>query len=178
MGRRRRHSTLRLLRAVWRYRGRIEGHGHAYQAELATAVRTALDQRLAGRAALRGYGFAMRMLLVGAAALFVLALVTAVLLFRVEPWLALLALLPTFAGGVLAWWRLTWGAPLDWLGEHADPDRSVPLSALPHRLRKLARESRSIANVPARLGDELDALASDIEPAAADSPATDDSFES
>lgn len=159
---RRRHSTLRLLRALWRYRGRIEAHGDQYQAELATAVRTALDERLAGRVAIAGYRLAMRLLLAGAIVLAALAVLLAVLLWQTNAWLALLAL-PLLAGGAaLAWWRVTWGAPLDWLTEHADPDRAVPMRELPARLRALAAESRRVANVPGRLADELDALAGDV----------------
>lgn len=166
MAHRRRHSTFRLLRAVWRYRGRIEAHGNAYQAELATAVRTALDQRLLGRTALGGYRLAMRLLLVGAGGLAVLAVLLAFGLWQLEPWLALLAVVPAAGAGLLGWWRFVWGAPLDWLQEHADPERTVAIGELPARLHQLARESRSIANVPARLGDELEALATDLEPPA------------
>ena len=163
MGRpRRRHSTLRLLRAVWRYRGRIEAHGDQYQAELATAVSTALDERIAGRVAIRGYRLAMRLLLVGAIALAALAVILAALLWRANAWLALLALPVLVGAAALAWWRLTWGAPLDWLTEHADPDRVVPLRELPTRLRALAAESRRVANIPERHSDELDALAGDV----------------
>lgn len=159
---RRRHSTLRLLRAVWRYRGRIEAHGAAYQVELATSVRTALDARAVGRAALGGYRLAMRALISAAIALVVLALLVAALLWQLEPWFALLALPVLLGAAALLWWRFTWGAPLDWLTEHADPEREVPLRELPTRLRALAAEARDIANVPERLSDELDALASDV----------------
>ena len=165
--RRRRHSTLRLLRALWRYRGRIHAHGNAYQAELATAVRTALVERFAGRAALGSYRLAMRGIRALAIVMAITAGAMALALLVVMPWLALLALLPAVAAGVLLWWRFTWGAPLDWLDEHADPARTVTIEELPGRLRELARETRAMVDVPARLADELDALAADVEPAPA-----------
>lgn len=162
--RRRRLSTFRLLRAVWRYRGRIEAHGGAYQTELATAVRTALDARIVGRTALGGYRFAMRLLLGAAIVMAILTVLGAISLWRTtdEPLAALLAFPFAVIAGVLGWWRFVWGAPLDWLSEHADPDRTVPLRELPQRLNELARETRSIAHVPARLSEELDALAGDV----------------
>lgn len=159
---RRRHSTLRLLRALWRYRGRLEQQGSRYQVELATAVRTALDERVAGRVALGGYRLAMRLLGGAALACGALALVAGLLLWQADPWLLLLDLPLLVLTGLLAWWRLTWGAPLAWLEEHADPERTIPLAELPERLRALARETRDIAHVPARLSEELDALAGDV----------------
>lgn len=152
-------GLVRLLRAIWRYRGQLAAHGDAYQAELATAVRTQLDAGLGGRVALTGYRFAMRLLLFGAITVALLAVLVAVLLYRVEPPLALLGILVAIPAVALGWWRLVWGRPLDWLDEHADPARTVPLEELPTRLRALAAETRTIANVPARLGDELEALA-------------------
>ena len=163
---RRRHSTIRLLRAVWRYHGRIESHGNQYQAEVATAVRTALDERFAGRTALAGYRLGMRLLVVGVVFLLLLAALAGAGLWQVAHPLAPLALVPLVGAGMLTWWRLSWGASLDWLEEHADPDRVVPVRELPARLRALAAESRRMADVPARLSDELDALAGDVEPAA------------
>jgi hypothetical protein len=157
-----RPSTFRVVRALWRYRGRIAGHGDRYQAEIATAVRTALDARVGGRAALASYRFAMRLLLGLVIALALIALATAVGLWQVDHRLALVALVPLLGAGLAAWWRLQWGAPLDWLDEHADPDREVPLGELPARLRALAAETRGLANVPARLSDELELLAGDL----------------
>lgn len=159
MPNRRRPSTFRLLRAVWRYRGRIEAHGGAYQAELATAVRTALHGRALGRSALTGYRLLLRALVFGAVALIALAALLAWLLWKVDPLLALLALPFVIAGCALGWWRIVWGAPLDWLDEHADADRTVSLAEMPGRLRTLAGETRKMANVPAQLAEELDALA-------------------
>lgn len=150
---------VRLLRAIWRYRRQLAAHGDAYQAELATAVRTQLDAGLGGRVALAGYRVAMRLLLFAAIAVAGLAALLALLLYRVEPQLALLAIVVAIPAVVLGWWRLLWGRPLDWLDHHSDPSRTVPLEELPQRLQALAAETRTIANVPARLADELDALA-------------------
>jgi hypothetical protein len=162
MARTTRPSTFQFMRALWRYHGRIANHGDRYQAEVATAVRTALDARVGGRAALAGYRFMMRMLLLLAIALALVAILTAVGLWQLDHRLALVGLLPLVGAGVVAWWRLQWGAPLDWLDEHADPEREVPLRELPARLRALAAETRGLANVPARLSDELELLAGDL----------------
>ncbi len=156
-------SPIRLVRALWRYRGQLEAHGTAYQVELATTVRTSLVSTTPGRLALNGYVFAMRVMIAGVAALALFALVLATALWQYSPWWALLALLPA-GGAVLLWiWRMSWGAPLDWLREHADTERTVTLAELPSRLHALAGETRSIANVPGRLADELDALARESE---------------
>lgn len=152
-------GLVRLLRALWRYRRQLADHGDAYQTELATAVRTQLDAGLGGRVALRGYRVVMRLIQVAAIAVGLLAVVMAVVLFRIEPALALLAIPIAIPAAVLGWWRFLWGRPLDWLDRHADPSRSVALDQVPERLRTLAAETRTIANVPARLADELDALA-------------------
>lgn len=162
-GRGKRPSTFRLLRAIWRYRRRVAGHGDRYQVELATTVRTALHGRAAGRLALGAYRAAMRVLLVGAIVLGVLGLVAAWLLWQLEPWAALASLLLLVPAVALGWWRLAWGAPLDWLDEHADPDREVALTELPGRLRAVASELRELADVPASLSRELDVLAGDID---------------
>jgi hypothetical protein len=152
-------SPIRVVRALWRYRGQLEAHGTAYQVELATTVRTSLVATTAGRLALNGYVFAMRVMIAAVASLVLFALVLATALWQWTPWAALLALLP-IGGAVLVWlWRMSWGAPLDWLREHADTTRTVSVAELPSRLHALASETRSIANVPARLADELDALA-------------------
>lgn len=155
----RRTSPFRVARALWRYRGRIEAHGGRYQTEIATALRTALESQVAGRMALGGYRLAMRALVVGCVLLAVLAVVLAVLLWRVEHAAALVGLVPLAGAGVLGWWRLAWGAPLDWLAEHADPERRLPLPELPGALRQVARELRQIADVPGALAQELDDLA-------------------
>lgn len=167
-------STVRLLRALWRYRGRIEAHGGQYQAELATAVHTTLDQRRVGRTALGGYRLAMRALVVGAVLLILLAVLLAVLLWRVDHRGALVGIVPLVPAGFLTWWRFAWGAPLDWLDEHADRSRTVTIAELPASLRRLAAESRRIADIPARIGDELEELAREVEAAPADAlgPAT------
>ncbi|MCW2962641.1 MAG: hypothetical protein JWM25_57 [Thermoleophilia bacterium] len=154
-------TTFRLLRALWRYRGRIEAHGDRYQVELATAVRTALDRQLVGRVALRGYRIAMRALVVGAAVAGLLALVVAWLLWQVEPWAALAALLPLALCVLIIVWRFAYGAPLDWLDEFADPTRQVSPRELPGVLRELATELRDVADVPANISRELDSLADD-----------------
>ncbi|MCW2923579.1 MAG: hypothetical protein JWM98_983 [Thermoleophilia bacterium] len=170
MARRHARSTFRLLRALWRYRGKIEAHGDQYQAELATAVHTTLDQRLVGRTALGAYRLAMRALLVGAVVLVLVAVLLAVVLWRVEHWAAAFSLLVLIPAGLLAWWRISWGAPLDWLDEHADPARTVSITELPASLRRLAAESRRVADIPARIGDELDELAREVEDAPVDAP--------
>ena len=69
---------------------------------------------------------------------------------------------PLVPGLLLAWWRVTWGAPLDWLDEHADPSRTVSTAELPGHLRALAAQTRSLAHVPARLSEQLEALAGDL----------------
>lgn len=156
-------SPIRLARAVWRYRGQLEGHGAAYQVELATAIRTTIVSTVPGRFALSGYRFAMRMLLAAIAVLVVIAILFAVGLWQLSPWASLAALVPLAGAVVVTLWRLSWGAPLDWLSEHADPSRQVTVAELPGRLRELAAETRTIANVPARLADELEALARETE---------------
>ena len=166
MGRTRRNglSPIHLVRALWRYRGQLEDHGTAYQVELATTVRTSLVATTPGRLALQGYTMAMRVMVAGIVSLVLFALVIAAALWQVTPWASLVALVP-LGGAVLVWlWRMTWGAPLDWLREHADTSRTVTLAELPTKLHALAAETRSIANVPGRLADELDALARDSEP--------------
>ena len=156
-------GPIRLVRAMWRYRGEVQAHGDAYQAELATVVHTTVHETIFGRLALSGYRFAMRILVAGVAAAALFTLVLAYALWQVTPWAATGALLPLVLVGLLVAWRLSWGAPLDWLDEHADPSRRVTLDQLPQRLRALALETRTIANVPARLADELDQLARDAE---------------
>lgn len=156
-------SPIRLARALWRYRGQLEGHGGAYQAELATALRTTILSTSYGRLGFSAYRFAMRAMIAGIAALVLFTLVLAVALWQLSPWAALLALLPAAGAWFVTLWRMSWGAPLDWLGEHADPARSVSITELPARLHELAKETRSIANVPGRLADELDALARETE---------------
>lgn len=155
----RRYLLLRCLRALWRYHGRLDEHGTAYQVELATALRTQVDATFGGRAFIGTYRFVLRALLGAAIAVAVLAVLLAIGLWQVDPRLALLAVLVALPAALLAWWRIAWGAPLDWLYEHADPDRTIALGELPGRLRELAAETRTISNVPARLADELDALA-------------------
>lgn len=154
-----RTSPIRILRALWRYRRTITAHGDRYQTEVAVAVRSAIEANLIGSVGLTGYRMTMRTLMVGAIGLVIVGLLLALALWQVTPLLVLLALVPVAAGLLLLWWRFTIGAPLDWLDEHDDPARSVPLAELPSRLHELAIETRSIANVPARLADELDALA-------------------
>lgn len=162
-GRRRGISPVRLVRALWRYRGQLEAHGTAYQVELATTVRTSLVATTPGRLALDGYVFAMRVMVAGIAFLVLFALVLAAAMWQLSPWAAVLALLP-IGGAVLLWmWRVSWGAPIDWLREHADTTRTVTVAELPRRLHALATETRSIANVPGRLADELDQLARESE---------------
>jgi hypothetical protein len=102
----------------------------------------------------------MRAMMAVAALLVVVALAGgAVLWYEVDHRAVIVALLPLVGAGFVLWWRLAWGAPLDWLDEHADKQRTVTVRELPGRLRALAAEARSLANVPARLSDELDELA-------------------
>lgn len=158
-----RFSPLRMLRAIWRYRKRIEAHGDRYHQELATAVHTALREQFVGRAALGTYRLAMRLLVVGAIVAVLVALLGGTLLYLLHPLLTLVAIVPLVGAGLLTWWRIAWGAPLDWLQEHADPTRELSFAELPGRLHELARETRTMADVPARLADELDALAAELE---------------
>lgn len=156
-------SPIRLARALWRYRGQLEGHGDAYQAELATTLRTTVVATVPGRMALSAYRFAMRLMIAAIASLVLFGIVLAIGLWQLSPWASLIALLPLAGAVLVGLWRLSWGAPLDWLTEHADPERSASIVELPARLHALARETRSIANVPGRLADELDALARETE---------------
>ncbi len=156
-------GPIRLVRAIWRYRGEVQAHGDAYQAELATAVHTTVHTTIFGRLALSAYRFAMRMLVAGVATAAFFTLVIAYALWQVTPWAATGALLPLVLVVLLVLWRLSWGRPLDWLDEHADHSRRVTVDQLPGRLRELASETRTIANVPARLADGLDQLARDAE---------------
>jgi hypothetical protein len=157
----RRLLLLRVLRAVWRYRGRILDHGDEYQMELATALQSKVNATFGGRFALGGYRIALRVLVAVAIAMAMAAIALALLLWQLHPVAALLALVAAVPAALLGWWRLVWGAPLDWLDRHADPTRSVPLAELPDRLLTLAGQTRSLANVPGRLADELEALAAD-----------------
>ncbi len=158
----RRLLLLRVARAAWRYYGRVDAHHDAYERELATTLHTLVTERLSGRLALGSYRLAMRLLTILAIALAAIALLLAASLWRLEPWSSLLALVPAVPAALLLWWRLAWGAPLDWLEEHADPNVQLPLSELPERLQQLANETRSLANAPARLSEELDALAAEV----------------
>lgn len=164
---------LQLLRAVWRYRARIEALGARGQTEVATALRSAIEARVVGRHGLRGYRLAMRALLAGAAACFAIAVIVAVMLWQTlgAPWAAL-AVLPLIPAGLLLMWRFAWGAPLDWLDEFADPDRTVPLAELPTRLRAIAADVREVANVPRSISRELEELADHVDSA----PRTDQSI--
>ena len=159
--------VLRLLRAVWRYRGRLDDHGGRYQREVATTVHSFVRRRWLGRGAFALYRIAMRALLVLAIGLILLAAVGAVLLYRQQPQDALLALAPLAAGVWLGWMRMVWGGPLDWLREHADPEVDIPLGELPARLRALAAETRELGDVPGQLGAELDQLATEAEQSSA-----------
>lgn len=158
----RNNRMIRLTRAIWRYRGQIEAHGAQYQAELATALRTAIEATAGGRAALAAYRLAMGAMVVVIVALVLLGALIATLLWQVEPALALLALLLLVPAVALTLLRLSWGAPIDWLRDNEDPARSVSLQQLPGRLRSLAAESRRIAHVPGRISDELDAIAAEL----------------
>jgi hypothetical protein len=160
-----RTSTWRLLRALWRYRGRIAGHSDRFQAEVATAVRTALEQALAGRLALRGYRIAMRVLLIVGIVLVVGAIVAGVLL-RHHAAIGALVVIVLLGPGIWALvLRFAWGAPLDWLNEFDDPAREVPIAELPARLRDISRELRDLTDVPGSISRELDELAGDVETA-------------
>lgn len=158
-----RNSSWRLARAIWRYRGRIAAHGDRYQAELATAVKTSIDQRAVVRAAFATYRMLMRVLLAFAIFLAVVTIVGAVLLFRADPqltWFAVVGLIPVIWLFVL---RFSWGAPLDWIEEYADPTRQVSIEELPGNLRAIAQELRGLTDVPANISAELDALATEVE---------------
>ncbi|MCW2971842.1 MAG: hypothetical protein JWN72_115 [Thermoleophilia bacterium] len=161
---RRRTSTLRLVRALWRYRGRIAAHGDRYQEELATAVYSTLDGRRAGRLALSGYRAAMKVLLVAAIVLLGLGLGVAALLFvQVGHWSALAGLLLLLPAVWMLVARFSWGAPLDWIEEHADTTRVVTVDQLPTNLRSIAAELRRLADVPTNISRELDQLAGEVE---------------
>lgn len=161
---RRRTSPFRLLRALWRYRGAIAAHGDRYQVEIATAVHTALAHNIGGRVALAGYRGVMRLLLLAAIAAGVLTLLAALVLWVIAgDWWFLVAAPLLVLALWLAFLRARWGAPLDWLTEHADTTRQLPLTALPGRLREVAAELRELSNVPANVARELDALAGDVE---------------
>lgn len=160
----RRRIRFQLIRALWRYRGRIAQHGGAYQSELATAVKTALDARFIGRFAFATYYALMTVLLVLAVIAWIITVVVALVLgFTAGWWWATIAILPAIGAGVLTYWRLSWGGPLDWLNEHADPARRVSLVELPANLRALAAETRTLADVPANISLELEELATAVE---------------
>lgn len=160
----RRVTTIRLLRALWRYRGRIAAHGARYQVEAATAVRTALELRAAGRISLGAYRIAMRLMIIGIVLCLIAALTTgATIELFAGDWWWLLGAIFVVPAAMLAWFRSIWGAPLDWLDEYADPTRTVPLSELPRRLRELARELRHVADIPANISRDLDDLAGHVE---------------
>lgn len=147
-------ALLRLLRGLWRYRGRLEQHHRAWLVEAATAVHTVLHGRLVGRAALTAYRLAMRLLL-GIAVLLLLVAALPLLLAGVEWWSVALALVPAIGAVVASWYWFVWGAALRMLDEYADTTRQVPLRELPARLRELASEGKGLASVPKDLLRDL-----------------------
>lgn len=157
------HRTLRLLRALWRYRRRLAEHGEELQQELAVTLRSAIETRPESSAALSGYRLTMRLFTVAWIVLVTLAVAVAVALWTVKPALALLGIV-FLAPGVVMWvLRQTWGMPLDWLTEHDDPSRRVRRADLPGRLRELSVRTARLGNVPRAISDELAALAAEQE---------------
>jgi hypothetical protein len=154
-----RHS-IRLIRAVWRYRSALEAHGEQYVGELATAVRGTIDVTPAGRLALRAYRLAMRALVAGALLLVGLAVLAGVLARGLPlPATVAIVVVPAALALLVGWWWLTWGAPLRWLDEYAAPPGTQALADAPARLGELLAKTRGMADVPARVREELDELA-------------------
>lgn len=148
-----------LLRLLWRNRSRLSAQGVNFEGELATTVRSVLVQRGLGRRALGGYRLAMNGLKYGSYALLVVAVIMAILLWRITPILAVVALLPLALGVAFWWWRSTWGAPLEWMDQNADRNEVVRLRDIPGRLRSLASRARSAPEVPNRIADQLEKVA-------------------
>jgi hypothetical protein len=152
--------SIRLIRAVWRYRSALEAHGEQYVGELATSVRGTIDVTIAGRLALRAYRLAMRALIVGVLILVALAMLAGVLARGLPlPATVVIMAVPTALALLVGWWWLAWGAPLRWLDEHAAPPGTQSLSDAPARLVELLAKTRGMVDVPARVREELDALA-------------------
>ncbi len=151
-----------LLRLLWRNRSRLEARGVDLEGELATTVRSVLVQRGLGRRALGGYRLAMNGLKYGAYALIVLAVVIAILLWKVTPILSVLALAPLVLALAFLWWRATWGAPLEWMDQNASKE-VIGVRDIPGRLRSLASRVRREPEVPDKIADQLEKVATRTE---------------
>jgi hypothetical protein len=151
---------LLVLRAT-RLAARTLGGGDPtpYEREVASALLAALRARASGRILLGGYRLAMRALVWSAGAWIVLALLAALALWQLHPVASLPAILVAAPAALLVWWRLAWGAPLDWLLEHADPEHEVPIAELPAHLRELAAQAGDGGEATGPLARELEALA-------------------
>jgi len=152
-----------LLRLLWRNRSRLNATGVNFEGELATTVRSVLVGRGLGRKALGGYRLAMNGLKYGSYALLVIAVVLAIVLWKVTPVLAVLALLPLALAVAFWWWRSTWGAPLEWMDANADRDDVVRVRDIPGRLRSLASRARRAPEVPDKIADQLEKVATKTE---------------
>jgi hypothetical protein len=149
----------RIVRHVWRLRGRLAGPQAALTAELATALDTVIQATPIGRAALRTYRIAMGFVLVVAIAL-ALAGAGVELGFR-DSSAGLVVGIVLIALGVWAAWQWwTWSAGLRFLKEHVDPARKVPLAQLPSRFASLGRE---VAPTSETLGRELEELSRSLD---------------
>lgn len=143
-----------LMRGLWRYRGELEEHQRAWLVEAATATRTLVDSSWLGRSALWLYRWAMRALLAACVALLVIA--AAILVPLHEHWWALVLAAPFILGAIVCGWKwFVFGAALRMLDEYADPQRKLPMSELPARLRELAAETKGLAGVPPSLLRDL-----------------------
>jgi hypothetical protein len=153
----------RLVRHLWRLRGRFEEQQGNLLSEIATAVDTVVDSNPVTRAALRAYRLAMRTLLL-AALVGVLAGAALAIGFR-DSTLGLVAGLVLIAGSLfLGWQWWLWSAGLRLLKEHVDPARRVPLRELPAHLVRLADEVRPTSGQVASELEELAGLVRDRAP--------------
>ncbi|MEO6866845.1 MAG: hypothetical protein ABI200_02370 [Gaiellales bacterium] len=152
---------LRLLRSAWRYRGQISAHGDLYQTELAVTLRSAITATSPGRRVLNGYARLAKLATIAWIGLLGAGLLIAALLWwRTDhAELALLGLVLVVPAMMLFGLRRIWGMPIDWLTSHDDPTQHVTPSQLPGRLRELASQSRTLANVPRAFADDLDTAA-------------------
>ena len=149
----------RIVRHVWRLRGRLERQQAALTSELATALDSLIQATAIGRAALRTYRLAMGFVLV-VAILLVVAGGGVELGFRDSRPGLVIGIVLIVLGLVAAWQWWTWSAGLRFLKEHVDPARKVSIAELPGRFATLGRE---VMPTSAKLGQELEELSRSLD---------------
>ena len=150
----------RIVRHVWRLRGRLERQQAALTSELATALDTrhpgdaARPRRAAHLPARDGLRARDRDPARLAGGLGV------ELGFRDSTAGLVIGIVLIGLGLFAAWQWWTWSAGLRFLKEHVDPARKVSLSELPSRVASLGRE---VTPTSAKLGQELEQLSRSLD---------------